>query len=585
MPHSAARIHSRRTGRSIAAQVFLAEVAIVALVAIIASVIALRANQSQVERLSGERALSIARSVAALTAVRNAFELPEPSEVIQPIAESVRIASGADFVVVANREQVRYSHPDPSKIGQRLSTDGRAVLAGQDFVGTERGTLGLSVRGKTPVFDATKKVIGIVSVGLLVDAVAEQSRDELLRLIAYLCAGALLLGIVGAALVAKRVQRQTFSMDAEAIGSLLEHREAILHSVKEGVVAVDLEGRITLTNGEARRLLGIVDEEPSQKLSELGLSREVEAMFTTPSTQTDQVVVVSERLLAANRRPISIRGQERGAIVTLRDRTELDLLEAELAGTKAVTDTLRAQAHEFSNQLHTIAGLVALEAYDEVKRFIATAAHAHAEADASVSSRIHEPTVAALVIAKLSLARERQILLRLSNASFLGEVGSLYGTDLLLVIGNLIDNALQAVEPSGWVQLHVLQDEVGVAVVVSDSGNGVSKTNVDSIFVAGFSTKKESGHTGLGLALVRRISRERHGTFVLSDQAPTTFTFWMPVTSTKDNNRDHLSMTARSTMVLQEIDQHQPPAMSVSAARSVNGHKDSVGTSNVETKS
>ncbi len=525
---------SARSGRSIATQVFLAELVIVILVAAIASVIALRANRNQVERFSGEKALAIARSVAALTVVRDAFETDNPSSVIQPIAESVRTSSGADFVVVANHEQVRYSHPDPSKIGERLSTDGGPVLRGKDFIGTERGTLGRSVRGKTPVFDDSGRVIGIVSVGLLIEGVEARSRADLLRLIGYLCAGALVLGGLGAGLVARRVGRQTYSMDAEGIGSLLEHREAILRSVKEGVVAVDLEGRITLTNGEARSLLGLPETSVGQSLHSLGLTPEAIATLTTTSPETDRVIVVSDRLLAANRRPITIRGHERGAIVTLRDRTELDRLHMELAGTKAATDTLRAQAHEFSNQLHTIAGLVALQAYDEVGRFIETAANAHAETDAAVSRRVTEPRVGALLIAKMALARERRITLTLDDRSELERVDDADTGDLLLVIGNLIDNALHAVERDGWVGIEIHQDRLGVRVVVRDSGPGVPADDVDRIFGVGYTTKRAAGHAGLGLVLSRRACEERGGAISVVDGAPTTFEAWLPMKHVSD---------------------------------------------------
>lgn len=522
---------SERRGRSIAMQVFLAQIGLIVLVAAIASVIALRANREQIERLTGERALSIARSVAALDVVRAAFETDDPAAIIQPVAESVRTSSGADFVVVANRDQVRYSHPDPSKIGEKLSTDGGIALQGHDFVGTERGTLGRSVRGKTPVRSNDGAVIGIVSVGLLIEGVEARSRADLLRLIGYLSVGALVLGGAAAALIARRVGRQTYSMDAEGIGSLLEHREAILGSVKEGVVAIDLDGRVTLTNAEARRLLGVRESATGGTLSDLDIDPGIVEVISTRSAETDRVVLVADRLLVANRRPITIRGSERGAIVTLRDRTELDQLQAELAGTKAATDTLRAQAHEFSNRLHTIAGLLALEAYDEVRRFVATAVDAHAEADSSVSRCIAEPTVAALVIAKMSLARERKIVLQLDPSSSLSRLHDDEAVDLLVVVGNLLDNAMQAVDHGGWIDVAIHQDAAMEEIVVGvrDSGPGISAEDATRIFGEGYSTKRSGGHAGLGLALARRACRERGGSVELVGADPTSFVARLPI--------------------------------------------------------
>ncbi len=399
-----------RGGRSIARQVLLAQLSVVVLITAIAAAIALRANRSQVAQLSGERALAIAKSVAAIESIRDAFANANPEVTIQPIAEAIRKSSGADFVVVANREQVRYSHPDPTKIGQRLSTEAGAVLKGEDFIGTEQGTLGRSVRGKTPIVNQQGEVIGLVSVGLLISGVDDRSRADLLRLIGWLAAAALALGGAGTWLIARRVDRQTHSLNAEGIGSLLEHR--------------------------------------------------------------------------------------------------------------AAADTLRAQAHEFSNTLHTIAGLIALDAHDEVREFIARTTNAHAAADSAVGNRIGEPLISALLLAKMSLARERNVELTLDPQSKLKRLSVNEATDLLLVVGNLVDNAIDAAGPAGWVHVRVSQDHGQIGVVVSDSGTGPQDN--ETVFSPGYTTKT-GRHAGLGLTLTRQACRASGGSVRIVDREPTTF--------------------------------------------------------------
>jgi sensor histidine kinase regulating citrate/malate metabolism len=399
-----------RGGRSIARQVLLAQLSVVVLITAIAAAIALRANRSQVAQLSGERALAIAKSVAAIESIRDAFTIANPELIIQPIAEAIRKSSGADFVVVANREQVRYSHPDPTKIGQRLSTEAGAVLKGEDFIGTEQGTLGRSVRGKTPIVNQQGEVIGLVSVGLLISGVDDRSRSDLLRLIGWLAAAALALGGAGTWLIARRVDRQTHSLNAEGIGSLLEHR--------------------------------------------------------------------------------------------------------------ATADTLRAQAHEFSNTLHTIAGLIALDAHDEVREFIARTTNAHAAADSAVGERIGEPLISALLLAKMSLARERNVELTLDPQSKLKRLSVNEATDLLLVVGNLVDNAIDAAGPAGWVHVRVSQDHGQIGVVVSDSGTGPQDN--ETVFSPGYTTKT-GRHAGLGLTLTRQTCRASGGSVRIVDREPTTF--------------------------------------------------------------
>jgi two-component system, CitB family, sensor kinase len=533
----ATRWAAHRNPWSIAAQLFAAELVVVALVTGIAALVSMRATQNQVEKLSGERALAIARSVAATPEIRAAFANPEPAQTIQPIAEAIRLRSGADFVVVANTEEIRYSHPDPVNLGKKLSTPAGRVLLGEEFTGTERGTLGLSVRGKTPVLNDAGNVIGLVSVGLLIEGVQQRARADLLEMIGYLASGAVLLGGCGAWMVARRVRRQTFALNADGIGSLLEHREAILGSVKEGVVAIDLEGRITLANPEAVRLLGLPTNPEGMLLTDCALADHVVAAIREPTNEIDVALAHGNSLLIANRRPVVIRNVVRGAIVTLRDRTEIDQLTAELAGSQSTAETLRAQAHEFSNKLHTISGLIALESYAEAQRFISNVGRAKEEVLAAVSAQIDDRRLAALVVAKRTLAMERGIELALTPTSCVQPLEDAVSADVLLVVGNLLDNALQAIDtvaggPTPSIELHVMQDSESIDIRVRDEGPGVGSVDPDQIFDPGFSTKPRTANSGLGLTLARNVCERRGGSLRLTQHRPATFHAELPLSDT-----------------------------------------------------
>lgn len=217
-------------------------------------------TRNQLAGLHQQRALAIAQSVAALPQVREAFKRPDPSAVLQPLAMSVQQETGADYVVIANAEQRRYAHPNAALIGEKLSTDGTEVLrTGKGWVGTQTGTIGTTVRGKYPIRDEYGNVIGLVSVGVLETTVMGQLGAALPPLI-WTALAVMLAGLALAAMITARVRRQTFGLEPKEIAALLEQREGVLHGVKEGVLALDLAGRVTLVNDAARDLLGAVVE-------------------------------------------------------------------------------------------------------------------------------------------------------------------------------------------------------------------------------------------------------------------------------------------------------------------------------------
>jgi two-component system, CitB family, sensor kinase len=498
-------------------QILLLQLAIIVLTLGMGVAVSIVQARSQLDRQSGRQSLAIARTVAQMPEILGAFRKTHPERIIDPIAERIRGATGASFVVVANRHGIRYSHPDPQKIGQPISTDPSEVLSGNEFVGVQTGSLGRSVRGKVPIRDDRGRIIGLVSVGFLESKISAQLRDDLPVLLIPPAIG-LGLGVLGSFLLARRIKRQTFGLEPNEIAGLLEQREAMLHGIREGTVATDKSGRMTLVNDEAKRLLEIDDSAIGRQLTDIVPAGHAREVLAGNIDQPDQIVLVNDRILVANRMPVNVRGRAVGAVVTLRDRTELDKLMRELNDVRSLADALRAQEHEFSHRLHVVAGLIELGRNDEAVRYINHSSLVHQALVASIVESIGEPTIVALLLGKAAVASERGIELRVTEDTRLPEdyPGA---RDLVTVVGNLVDNALDSVASalgSGWIEVTIRDEADGVLIQVRDSGPGVDPEIVDEIFRDGFTTKVATGtgRRGLGLALVSQTVRRRPGGFV-----------------------------------------------------------------------
>jgi two-component system, CitB family, sensor kinase len=306
----------------------------------------------------------------------------------------------------------------------------------------------------------------------------------------------------------------------------------MLHGIKEGVVGLDPRGRVTLVNDEAMRLLDLPADSVGRTLDELEIDRRLYEVLTGQTEGQDQIVLLGERVLTLNRAPVASRGRDIGSVTTLRDRTELVSLQRELDVTRTTTDTLRAQAHEFSNKLHTISGLIELEEYAEVVRYVSRLTRSQAALNDKVTSLIDDPSVAALLIAKASQAGERGVELRVSDGTRLERVDERLSADLTTVVGNLVDNALDAIghAPDGWVAVEIAQDNGHVRVMVRDSGPGVAPELAEEVFEHGFTTKAAAnGQRGIGLALIRMVCARRGGQVRVRNDHGAVFTAELPV--------------------------------------------------------
>jgi two-component system CitB family sensor kinase len=528
----------RRGPRRLSGQILVFQLLILAGTLLAGFGLAIAAAQSRLDEQYEARALLVARSVAATPEVARAVARGDRGGAVQRRAEAIRRATGTTFVVVTDERGIRFSHPDPRRIGRRVSTDPSAALRGETVLAVETGTLGRSARAKIPLRHEGR-IVGEVSVGIHERALHRELRSLAPGLALYLSV-ALLIGVLASYLLARRLERQTFGLELRELRSLVQEHEAMLHGIREGVVVLDADGRVRLVNDEATRLTGLRAADVGRPVDDVVPDGALRGFLRGDSPGTDELLLHGERIVVANR--IAVRRDDRdlGAVATLRDRTELDDLVRELDSVRGLSEALRAQAHEFAGRLHTLAGLLALGHHEEARAFIAEATDADVGLRHEIAERIAEPRVAALLLAKATIAAERGVILDLAPDSRLDE-DLLDPREVLTIVGNLVDNAIDAAataprpgEPPR-VLLGVAAEADALLVWVRDSGPGVPAGDREAVFRAGFSTKAVSGR-GVGLSLVHQLVLRRGGEIALEDAAEqdddgpagAVFTVWLP---------------------------------------------------------
>ncbi|MCW1096902.1 sensor histidine kinase [Streptomyces sp. RS2] len=503
--------------RRVFSQVLLMQLAIAAGVAVLATGLFLAPLGDQLDDQAMRRALAIAQTTAQQPQVVRDLRTTRPTAngPVQREAERVREATKAEYVVVMDRQGVRWSHPDPERIGEVVSTDPGQALAGREVMEIDDGTLGRSARGKVPLRDGDGEIVGAVSVGIAYDSVRARLIHAIPGLFAY-AGGALAVGALASWIISRRVQRQTRDLAFSDIAGLLAEREAMLHGIREGVVALDRGGRVRLLNDEAQRLLGIGAEAVGRSPVEaLGAGRTADVLAGRV-TGTDLLTVRGRRVLVANRMPTD----DGGAVATLRDRTELEQLGRELDSTRGLIDALRAQDHEHANRMHTLLGLLELEMYDDAVEFVGEVVGDHRVTAEQITERIQDPLLAALLVGKATVAAERGVALWVSDRTRLPD-RLVDPRGLVTIVGNLVDNALDAVAgtPHARVEVELRARGRAATLTVRDTGPGIPVDHRELVFTEGWSTKEPPAHRerGIGLPLVRRLAERQGGSATVGE--------------------------------------------------------------------
>ncbi|MDR6985736.1 two-component system CitB family sensor kinase [Paenarthrobacter nitroguajacolicus] len=490
------------------------------------------------ERIGDEaenQALTLARTVAADPDIRTNVQLISREEgtppqailaagPLQASAEAVRVRTGALFVVITDETGLRLAHPETARLGERVSTDPSVALSGQEITTRNTGTLGPSAGAKVPVYapDTSGAIVGEVSVGYSVESLTNSLARDIVP-IALTAGGALLAGVLASFLLRRRLQRLTLGLEPEEISTLVHDQVAVLQGVDDGVIGIAADGRISVFNAAAARLLDMPDA-TGQDWASAPVPDQLKQLTQPAARDAEAVeIVAGGRVLVVSARKAWHRKEDLGWVVMLRDRTELQQLTRQLDAVGTMSTALRAQRHEFANQLHTIAGFLSIGQHDSAKEYLARiSATGPLKFPVEQAELLQDTYLQAFIGAKGVEASERGVALRIGPETLVrGHVAD--PQDVTTVLGNLIDNAVSAAVAGSagerWVEVELLDDATHddgtLHIVVGDSGDGLGSLAAEEVFAEGFTTSEQPVRSGagqgLGLALVRQLARRRGG--------------------------------------------------------------------------
>lgn len=448
-----------------------------------------------------ETALAVARTLADAPEVKRGLQLPPGSNVIQPLAQAVTVRNDLLFAVVTDMQGIRYSHPDASIIGKHfIGDDLLPALQGKENVAVNRGVLDPALRVFTPVYDANRRQIGVVAVGISLNKVDDQvsrSRWAVIGMVLF----SVLIGTLGTWGLVRVLKRILLGLEPHEISAQFKQRQAMLQSLKEGVIAVDAQGRVTLINHAARQML--LTNTSSGDAGHEPILADLREVLRTGVAIQDRELGCNGLLLLSNTVPVRSQEMVIGAISTFRDKTEVSQLLQRLDGMVNYVDALRAASHEFMNKLHVILGLLNLKNYDKLEGYVLQTAQNYQNDIGAIQHRIKSPVVAGFLLGKIQRAQERGYILTLADESLVPDnPNEKQVTVLVTVLGNLIENALDAMsnQQEGEVSLLLHYQNGWLVGEVSDDGPGIDPDNISAIFRKGFSTKGENRGVGLYLA-------------------------------------------------------------------------------------
>jgi len=490
---------------------------------------------SILEEYIGRNALNVSKTVSLTTVVHEGLKNKNSTH-IQLYAESVRKATGARFVVVGDHEGRRYSHPVPERIGKLMvgGDNPRALERGEAYVSKAVGTLGPSMRGKVPIFANSGKVIGVVSVGYLQETVESVTEGYLQRVLLWVF-GLFLFGGIGTWLIARNVKQSIFGLEPVEIARLFRERNAILDSIREGVVAINDKGQVTMLDHEAAKILKIPPESGIGTSIEsiLPQTRMLEVL-KSGEEQFDQEMIIGDIEVIVNRVPIWQNGRVAGVVSSFRRKDEIDRMAQELTQIQEYSEVLRTQTHEYSNKLHTLAGLIQLGSHQEALDLIGRETSGYQELLGTLAETVPEPLLSAIILGKYNRAQELRIIFQLDPESRMIDIPKKINREkIVTILGNLLENALEAAQEntSGKRTVLLSMTDFGNDLIfeVEDSGSGIEDESVDLSLQHGFTTKSGTGR-GIGLSLVHENLKYLGGhlTVVHSSLGGMRFTIYIP---------------------------------------------------------
>lgn len=460
------------------------------------------------------------------------------------IADKLQSGTDFDYVVIGDANSVRLYHPNPEKIGYPMQfTKPGALERGESYFITGKGSIGMAMRAKTPIFDDDGKIIGVVSIGYLISKIDSWRSDFLLPMAGVFILLLLVLMLLSW-LFAAHIRRQMLGMEPKQIARVVRQQEALFSSVYEGLIAVDPDGYITAINRSARKMLGL--SSPGRKWLGKPVSEVVQPtdFFTQQIAEKRQDAMVNFNGLSviANREAIRSGDELLGAIISFRSKDEIATLNAQLTQIKQYVESLRTLRHEHLNWMSTINGLLQMKEYDRVLAMVQGESQAQQQLIDSLRGAFADRQVAGLLFGKVQRARELGLTMTIVPGSQLHQLPEgLDSTEFAAIVGNLLDNAFEASlrtqQGNKIVELYLSDEGDDVIIEVADQGCGVPEALREKIFEQGVSTRTdEPGEHGIGLYLIASYVRRCNGVITLEDNSPcgTLFSLFLP--KVKKNN-------------------------------------------------
>lgn len=475
---------------------------------------------SNIEGKARTNIMNVAEMVAHSNEIINELKIKDPDKKIGPyIALQLKTLDQIQYIIVADNEDIRYSHPNPEMIGKKfVGGDELGVIKyGETYFSEGTGTLGNSLRAFTPIYDTeTGNEIGFVSVGTLTQNI-EDAKNLAILYIILISLGGLAAGMLGAFILARNIKNSLLGLEPEEIAKLYNEKMGIIDAIYEGLIAVDDKGKITIINDSALNILHYENKVDKNDL----IGKDVEDVFPTTRLNTiletgkcefEKEQKINNTVILTNRIPIYDRGKIAGAIATFRDKTELTRLAEELTGVKKMAWSLRAQNHEFMNKLHTISGLIQLEEYDEALQFISNVAKSRNTISSILTKKIKDPSLSAILLSKYNKAEESRVKFEIDEDSTIGKLPQhMTSEEIVSVVGNLIENSFDEVrnDGTGKIYIKIVQNKDQLEIKIKDNGPGIKEEYRNNIYEQGFTTKE--GQRGHGMYIVKKIVEDAGG--------------------------------------------------------------------------
>ncbi|MBB6283042.1 two-component system CitB family sensor kinase [Geobacillus subterraneus] len=455
----------------------------------------------------GQQALNVAKLAAQNKDIIQAFEHENPSSIIQPISQQIRRLTGASYVVIGNRQGIRYSHHNPEYIGKPMGTSNEAVFRHRKAVIYEGvGVSGPAIKAKVPIQNKNGEIIGVSSVGFLINDIEKKATMYRIK-ISKISLLVLIIGVTGAFLIAHRVKTLIFGLEPEEISFLFKEKEAILESIRDAIIAVNTNNQIVSMNRRARELFQDDSLGINSPLTNFRIKEIIQEVIHTKKVLTNRKILLGPNLYIIDSSPILEGHNIKGVVMTVRTASEVERLTNEVSKIKAISDNIRAQNHEYLNKLNVIYGLLCLKQYGQAMELISVEVRERQDLMTFLVESVKDPLVAASLLGKMNWAKERKVSLEIDRNSNLTSLPPTIDSKLIVtILGNIIDNAIDAAQERNGLQakVRVSFTDLGPDIVfdIDDNGSGIPEGWEQIIFSDGFTTKNGENR-GLGLALVK----------------------------------------------------------------------------------